>query len=80
MKSWKPFIKTFAKIWTTTDYNVRMSEEVVMDTYSFYEDGLCMFFNCLCYHSGRCAVCPELLEYDTYCEAHPIKEVTNEND
>ena len=50
-------------------------EVVVMDTYSFYEEGLCMFFNCLCYHSGRCAVCPELLEYDAYCEAHPIEEV-----
>ena len=45
-----------------------------MDTYSFYEDGLCMFFNCHCYHSGRCSVCPELLAYDEYLKAHPIGE------
>ena len=49
-----------------------------MDTYSFYEEELCMFFDCICYYSGRCAVCPQLAEYDAYCEAHPIKEVAND--
>lgn len=43
-----------------------------MDTYNFYEDGLCMFFNCLCYHAGRCQNCPEMQEYDRYCKEHPV--------
>ena len=44
-----------------------------MDTYSFYEEELCMFFDWICYYSGRCAVCPKLAEYDAYGEAHPIE-------
>ena len=46
-----------------------------MDTYSFYEDGLCMLFNCLCYHSGQCTTCSEMQVYEDYLKAHPIGEV-----
>ena len=51
----------------------KSGEEVVMDTYSLYEEELCMFFDWICYYSGRCAVCPKLAEYDAYGEAHPIE-------
>lgn len=59
----------------TVEENTKIQEEVVMDTYSFYEEELCMFFDWICYYSGRCAVCPKLAEYDTYCKEHPIGEV-----
>ena len=51
----------------------RLGRRQMMDTYSFYEEELCMFLDCICYYSGRCAVCPKLAEYDAYGEAHPIE-------